>query len=339
MKNLYKYVFMGILALGLGSCDDDEENVSVTVQDTVETGAILRTVDLISNSLPIGIEDANFSVLLEEQDEFGGDLLESVDVFLTYSDGSPDVGDSSAAITDEVMVRNIAASDFTDGPFGLPRFELTITLIEMLALTNLEAEDIFGGDRFTTRLVLNLTDGRVFSDFNAGGIITGGFFASPFLYSTPVVCPVNEGTFVGDYLVTQPVPGIYGFDTFDEFGDGVILTLAEPDEDGVGTTVVTAEITLEATQRAFDGVYIPAAGVGQAARTFVLDFICGEVSLTAGQATGLQCSSGITLGPPDGEFGMYDFLDDTTFVVNLTDDESSDCAVGATQATIVWTKQ
>ncbi len=335
MKNIFKYFAVGAVLFGMASCEDDEQNISDQVQETVERGAVLRGVSLISNSLPIGVSDAAFSVLLEEQDVEGGALLESMDVFLTFTDGSDAVGDSSGGIVDtEVAVKTVPASEWTTGPFGLPRYTLTITLTEMLGLVNLSDENIFGGDRFTTRLVLNLTDGRVFSSDNAGGIITGGFFASPFQYSTPVVCPVEDGTFVGGYNVEQVTPSIFGYDTFDPDGDGVILTLIENDEDG---NIPGTETVLDETQRLFDADYLAALGFGNT-RTYTLNFICGAVSFPPGSGTGLQCSAGITVGPPTGEFGAYDFQDDSSFVLNFTDDETGDCG-GAIQTTLNWSKQ
>lgn len=341
MKNIFKYIAVGAVLFGMVSCDDDEQNITDQVQETVERGAVLRGVSLISNSLPIGVADAEFSVLLEEQDAEGGALLESMDVFLTFTDGSDAVGDSSGGIVGtEVAVRSVPASEFTPGPFGLPRYTLTIPLTEMLSLVNLTDENIFGGDRFTTRLVLNLTDGRVFSSDNAGGIITGGFFASPFQYSTPVVCPVNEGSFVGEYLITQNTPSIYGVDTFDPDGGGVLTTLAEPNEDGESGTVTAQNVTLEPTQRAFDGIYLASFNIGNGPRTFIMDFICGEVSLLPGQASGLQCSSGITLGPPLGAKATYDFQDDSAFDLIFNDDESGDCSNGGPlDVSITFSKQ
>jgi len=54
---------MGILALGLGSCDDDEENNTVVVQDTVETGAVLRTISF-TDELLLDVDPQQFVVEL-----------------------------------------------------------------------------------------------------------------------------------------------------------------------------------------------------------------------------------------------------------------------------------
>jgi len=152
-------------------------------------------------------------------------------------------------------------------------------------------------------LSLNLTDGRVFSVDNAGGIITGGFFASPFQYITPVVCPVGAEEFVGPYQVVNNTPGVLGFNVFAE--DSIVEVYLPED----GTSV----------ERAFDYVFIPDAGVGQAAVPFAMNFICNSIVIPAGQGTGLQCSSGLSVGPsPNGDLGTYTTGDDSVFVIRFT---------------------
>ena len=333
--------------LFIASCSDDDKIID-DVQDTITNGAVLRTIAINSNEIPIGIETALFSVLIEEQDNQDGALLDNVNVYVTFEDGSEDEGDSTGATTSEVLLRTIGADQFTtDTPFGLPRFLLEITVQEFIAAVNLSGfEALFGGDVFTTRLELNLTDGRVFSVDNAGGIITGGFFASPFQYRTPVVCPVEEEFFIGEYLVEQITPSIFGYDTFDPTpGDGVILELFNAenavDANGVGILAQPAEAeALTSTQRAFDATYLAALAIGNPDFTFIMDFVCGETQFLDGQTSGLQCANGITVGNADGSagFGAYNFEDDSVFNLVFTDDESGDCG-GAVQAELRFTKQ
>ena len=325
MKNLFKIAALGaVLVFGTTSCEQDSNNTIDQVFDGVTSGAVLRTIAIVSNELPLGSTDAAFTVEIEEQDAQGGDLLESVDVYLTFADGSADEGDSSAANTDEVFIRNIPASEFSPGPFGLPRTTYSITLPEMLAAVGLTPEAIFGGDTFTTRMSLNLTDGRVFSVDNAGGIITGGFFASPFQYVTPVVCPVGEEEFLGPYQVTNNTPGVLDFNVFEEGG---IVELYFPEG---GTSV----------DRAFDYVYLPDAGVGQDPVDFAMQFICNTVVIPPGQNSGLQCSSGLTIGPsPNGDLGTYTTGDDSVVILRFTDNEGSDCGEAPRDVVATLTKQ
>ncbi len=161
MKNIFKIVALGaVLVFSATSCEKDANNVIDQVVDGVTNGAVLRTIMIVSNEIPLFDSTASFEVIIEEQDAQEGGLLESVDVYLTFVDGSPDEGDSSAANTDEVFIRNIPASEFSPGPFGLPRTTYVITVNEMLAAVGLgdvgssEEEAIFGGDTFTTRMSL-----------------------------------------------------------------------------------------------------------------------------------------------------------------------------------------
>ncbi|WP_299215188.1 hypothetical protein [uncultured Dokdonia sp.] len=325
MKNLYKYVFMGILALGLGSCDDDEENVTVVVQDTVETGAVLRTIQIISNELPIGL-DAGFAVELEEQDEFGGDLLQSVDVFATFADNSENDGDTAGANFNEFAITTITAEQFEDGPFGLPRYTLEVPADVLNAGAGVTGDQLFGGDTFTIRLALTLTDGRVFSSNNAGGIITGGFFNSPFQYTATVTCPVDSAFAIGDYnlVVTSGV--------FPDFG---------------------------ATQDFSEGVYSVVSGGGDTARTILavpflpefgtfvgpinFNLVCGQ-TLLPNQALGggVGCGGAVQGDSMGTTFGAYDPADDSEFTLGFiitAGDSGSTCPSAPYTSVLTLTRQ
>jgi len=344
MKKLFKlFGLLAVTALTVTSCTE-EDNVIDQVFDGVSNGAVLRGV-VVENELPVGVAGSRFVLDIEEQDNQDGALLESMDVFVSYTDGSEEAGDSTGAAEGEVLLRSVPAADFTAGEFGLPTFQLVITVEEFLAAVGLtDPEAIFGGDTFTTRLVLNLTDGRVFSTDNAGGIITGGFFASPFQYTTPVVCPVEEEFFTGDYNLEQITPTIFGYDTFDPDGGGIIVELFNADQavDGDGNGILAEPGDAEgmsSTQRAFDADYIAALGFGNTL-TYVMDFVCNDVFFPVSQNTGLTCTGGsLTLGPPTVDPAMYNFEDDSTFNFIFVDDEADDCGQGAPNVEVKFTKQ
>lgn len=306
-----KLLFIALTGCLLFSCDDDDK-VTEIVQDEVETGAVLRTIEILENSIPIAIENgetaiagsARLSVILEEQDEFEGDLLESVDVYTSFSDGSPDTGDTSMAITEEVFLGNIPADLFTDGPFGLPRIEFTLEATELISAVNLTPNALFGGDTFTTRFALNLTDGRTFSVDNAGGIITGGFFNSPFQYSTPVVCNLDADSFVGDYLIEEITPYVDG----PTFADGTVVEVT------VGNTD---------TERLFFTPNYP--DFCSTLNDFNFLFVCGEIIVPL-QESNCACSSGADFFGPTDNPANYDANDDTVFFVTFLNDVQSDCA-------------
>ena len=304
------------------SCKEGEE-VFDAIVDAEQRGAILRTVNLISNELPIGVSDARFAVELEEQDQQNGDLLSSVEVFVGFNDNTVPDGGTDLDVA-ESLFATITAGEFTTGEFGLPRTTVDIPLTEMLSFTGVQESDLFGGDNFSIRFELVLTDGRRFSNDDNSGTITGSYFSSPFLYTPTVVCPVDAELFVGAYDLVSVVPGLFGDPVFVE---GTV-------ELSVGET---------STQRVFSAVYL--VDIGQGPREFSFDFVCGNVIPGPDQASGLGCAGGdgLAIGPPEEgvDPGNYDFvtLDDSTFNIVLTDNVRSDCGGGPVVAEVRLTKQ
>jgi len=198
MKNILKFVLVLSLTVSITSCGEDEKVVD-GVFDGVESGAVLRTINLISNEIAIGaVEPQSFGVEIEEQDAEEGALLANVDVWISFTD------ESEGTTTTEVLLENVGAEEFsTDTPFGLPRTTLMYSFAEMLAAVGIDEADTFGGDSFSIRLALNLTDGRQFTDTNTAGVVTGGFFASPFRYVVNLVCQVPDDYLTGNYTVQR----------------------------------------------------------------------------------------------------------------------------------------
>lgn len=306
-----KLLSVAVVSIILFSCEEGDNTIDF-ITENEERGAILRTVEVQANSIPIAIqngvtetaEGAGLSILLEYQDAEEGDLLQSMDVYATFTDDSEDQGDSDGANFEEVFIKNVPASEFIDGPFGLPRYELEITAAEMLEAAGITADAIFGGDIFTTRLAANLTDGRVFSTNNAGGIITGGFFASPFQYATPVVCDLPTDLFVGEYLLEEITPYVDG----PTFADG---------------SVVTVEIGDTDTERLFFTPNYP--NYCSTPNDFVFQFVCGEIVVPT-QESNCACSSGADYFGPADVVENYDTSDDTEFFITFLNDTLSDCA-------------
>ncbi|MDG1572093.1 hypothetical protein OZ410_07180 [Robiginitalea sp. M366] len=205
----YKFLiglFSGLLFLQTG-CEDGE-----TVFDDIisqeQRGAILRTISVLSDEIPIGNDSSYFGVTLEVQDQENGALVSAIDVFVgfrdnTVADGEPDLD------TGEVLAATLDASTFTIGEFGLPRTTYEITLPELVAALPISNADVDGSDQFTIRFELVMTDGRRFSNDDNSGTLTGSFFRSPFLYTATVVCPPKA-----------PTPGVWTINMTDSYGDG-----------------------------------------------------------------------------------------------------------------------
>lgn len=252
MKNIKRYLAIAIGVLMLACSADDK--IIDQVFDTVERGLILRTVNTISSSFNIFDTSSEWGVTLEVQDKENGNLLQEVRVFVSFVDNTTAGGDLS---TGESLAVTLTPADFTTGPFGLPRGDLTISYAEALAATGIDFDDVEGGDQFSFRLEAQLTDGRVFTNNAAGTVASGSFFSSPFAYVSTVVCPP-----------TVPTPGVWTINFQDSFGDGwndaaLVVTIdgeatSYTLENGAsGTTTFTVpdgaqEISIVFTSGAFD---------------------------------------------------------------------------------------
>ena len=206
MKNLkfnYKILLSAlVIMVGFNSCQESD-NVIDQVVDGTTNGAVLRTIEVLSNTLNSSDPTSFWGVTVEEQDVEDGALLASVDVTVSLRDLTPDNG---TTVADDFFVKTIDASEFSTGPQGLPRVSIMSTFAEAEAAMGLNSTLHAPGDLFVFELTLNLTDGRSYNNSSAGGIITGGFFASPYLYNAGIIC--------------TPAPGVYTVNMGDTFGDG-----------------------------------------------------------------------------------------------------------------------
>jgi len=195
---------LGVSTLLISSCDDGDKVID-TVFDETTRGAILRTIEAD------GIFDrfdtsTTYGFTFEEQDYEDGDLLEKVDLYISFEDNTEANGDSTV---DEILIETFLPADFTDGEFGLPRASYETTLANALSQLGLVEGDFDGGDAIQFRLILTLTDGRTFTNDDSTGTITGSFFNAPYFYAPIIKC-----------IPPAPVAGEYTIEMEDSFGDG-----------------------------------------------------------------------------------------------------------------------
>ncbi|MBT8238234.1 MAG: hypothetical protein HKP24_01945 [Croceitalea sp.] len=202
-KTIFSFLTLSLLFI---ACEDGDQVFDQIIAD-VERGAVLRTVNVVSDELPIGVADGFFAVDLEVQDQGNGTLVDAIEVYTSFRDNTPDNG--KGATTDENLAETISKSEFTIGEFGLPRLSYEITLSALLAATGVPESDIDGSDQFRVRFELVLNDGRRYSFADNTGTLTGSFFSSPFLYSATIVCPPKP-----------PTPGVWTINMTDSYGDG-----------------------------------------------------------------------------------------------------------------------
>ncbi len=315
MKINYKiFTALALTSLLFTACDDGDAVVDDIVANT-ERGAILRTINLISNELPIGKADANFSVELEVQDNQNGELVDNIEVYLGFRDNTVETGGTDLD-KPEQLVATIPSSSFGQSDRGLPTTSYSITLAEMLSTLGVAESDLDGGDQFSVRFELVLTDGRRFSFAQNSGTLTGSYFASPFLYTPGVTCPVEDTQFVGNYLMEQITAEVDGF----TLSSGTITTLT------VGDTSV---------ERVFDTFNYPTyCGTNN---PFKFELVCGEV-VVPNQNSNCACGDGGDWFTDATVRSTYDINDDSVFEVTFTDDAQSNCS-SPVQTTYRFTKQ
>jgi hypothetical protein len=207
MKNFKNYILLALGVLGT-SCSVDDP-LTVEVQDTVGRGAIIRTISIDPQAFLFNDTDSQWTITMEEQDHEDGDLLQDVEVYFGFVDGTAANGTTTAT---ETLGATIPASAFSVGPNGLPRTTYSLSYGEALSALGLAFDPgvVDGGDQISIRLVLNLSDGRSYTGTDLTGAVSGGsFFSSPMAYRINIVCPPKAGT-----------AGTWTIDMQDSYGDG-----------------------------------------------------------------------------------------------------------------------
>ncbi len=211
LYNSFKIAFVASALVLLASCAEADKPID-GIFSGVERGAVLRTVDILESEILFDVATStlaggNFTVILEAQDEEGGALLSEVEVYFGFRDNTDEAGADNDR--DEILVETIPASAFAPGPFDLPRYQYTTTADAIQSAISLPGDEIFGGDQFTVRFEMVLTDGRRYSFANNTGTLTGAFFNARFLHTADIVCAPSV-----------PTAGTWTVNTTDTFGDG-----------------------------------------------------------------------------------------------------------------------
>jgi hypothetical protein len=201
MKNIIKIILSLLVLASFSACTDADNTIDEVLN--FEAGAVLRTLSVDNNTLNSSNPASFWAVTVEEQDVQDGALLKSVSVYVSIRDLTAETG---TTVANDAFVKTIDASAFTTGPLGLPRASISTTFGEAESAMGLSGDDTTPGDLYVFELRLELTDGRIFGASSAAGIITGGFFSSPFKYNALVVC--------------SPEPGDYRVEMVDNYGDG-----------------------------------------------------------------------------------------------------------------------
>ncbi len=235
------------------SCESDDKVIDDVLNDYT-VGAVLRTRAQAGNPYNAFVPGSVWTVTIEEQDGEFGDLLESVDLYISFTDNQDDPNDSSVP---EQLLATFAASDFSTSSRGLPELTFSTTLQESAAAVGI-GSGYSGGDVFSYRFVVNLTDGRSFTNTDANnGVLGGSYFSSPYQYNVVVAC-----------IPVGPVPGTFTLDMQDSFGDGWNGASVRVTVDGVAT-----DYTISAAQGASNSESIT---IPSGATTWSWEYISGD---------------------------------------------------------------
>ncbi|MCE7041890.1 hypothetical protein [Dyadobacter sp. CY312] len=185
-----KKIIIAFMLLGVLSCKT--ELIDKIDVFALETGAYMRTVAPWPLNIANGIVyskaalgDGNVKMTIEAVDPKQGTLFTSYDLTVRFVDNSTANGNMSKPYT---ALESLPASSFTkDATTGYPRREMTLPASTILTKLGLTAADVSAGDYFEVHAVMQLSDGRSFTDVNSGGEIKGGaYYKSPFFYRITV---------------------------------------------------------------------------------------------------------------------------------------------------------
>ncbi|HEY0046550.1 MAG TPA: hypothetical protein VGB44_07565 [Flavobacterium sp.] len=234
--------------------------------------------------------------------------------------GSVDVTLSSSTVSsvDRTYAISVVADESTANPavYNLPS-TVTIPAGEHLGVFTITAQDNNMVETTAQNLVIQFTPLNESEDSDSTQATVSIF----------QVCPLNEGTFLGSYLMEQ-------------------ISAINPDDGGVPVfepqvVTITQANPEVPTSRQFSAIYLEGLGIGQPAATVRFNLACLDVIASADIDTFLTCDqvSNITLGPGTTP-GSYDTEDDTEFTLTVTEYASDGgCGAAPYQVTFKFTKQ
>ena len=188
-------ILLGLL-LVVTSCSEPD-NLINDVLDNYTNGAVIRTIASSGEYNFYAPAASIFTATIEEHDTENGALMQNIEIYVSLNSGA------------ESLFQTLQPSQFTTGPTGLPRTDISVSLGDAMTTLGLSSSQYTGGDAVNISLKLNLTDGRSFGADQATGSMTGSYFKSPYRYAKIIKC-----------IPLSAVPGIYTFNMADSYGDG-----------------------------------------------------------------------------------------------------------------------
>jgi hypothetical protein len=195
MKKIINLLLFSFTITFFYSCSNEDKLVDQVVDQTTH-GVTLKTIKKDSPNFNFLDTASKWEVTVELRGTNEVTRAKEVKLFVKHT--------TNGATSAEKLLKTFPVSVFTAAaPYGLPNAKLSTTFGETLTVLSLAPGSYTASDKFTMRLELVLEDGRIFTDTNASGTVTGGtFFSSPFTYSVQFDCPLADTSlFNGNYKV------------------------------------------------------------------------------------------------------------------------------------------
>ncbi|UOB16376.1 hypothetical protein [Abyssalbus ytuae] len=303
MKYIIKFLIIpSIVLFGLISCEDKDKNPLVEYNNE-ETGAFFRTVDAGGTINRTDIEGSTYTITGELVSPENGADVSAVEIWVEFIDRTFE-GDDDESI-ESTQLLSVSPSTFTTNSNGFPENTFTINMPDALTALGLNVDLVEGGDQFLFQVVINMADGRIFTEANSGDSIKGElFFSSPMVYSALVVCLLDIVP-AGDWIIDMQDSYGDGWQTDDSNGgSGMTITLSNGTVFEVGLCNPNVAVDYDCVDNYNSGsttITIP-SGIESAEWYFPGDFY-GEISFTITAPSGNVVAS-YSAGTPAGPIAL-----------------------------------
>ncbi|MEO0733041.1 MAG: hypothetical protein AAFZ52_09410 [Bacteroidota bacterium] len=328
MLKQFSYLLAMALVLVMVGCAD-EEAAPIIVFDELEIGAFPRFQSLTSGEFDLNNTGSSiYEMDIDFVDGNGGTDVAQYNVYARFDGNNTD--------TDEVLVKSFAPSDFSaNGETGNLGLTVQITFPEIAAASGVDINAIEAGELFRVRTEVVKSDGKVFSSANSTPAVSNAF-GGIWNFNVTATCPLNEGTFLGDYRLTYK-DGVYE-PLASLFGQANCIAIGA---DPLDVVVSLRAIPGSTTRREYDVTFFPTCGW---ARDVVaeLDFVCTVIN-SSGPKTAVECEAGTGFGASQMGEAAFNFNDDSSFEITYRDlGPGDDAGCGPTfnlaPYTVVFTK-
>jgi len=193
MKNIFKSLIVALVVIGsFTSCEDSNLPIDNLYDNVDQTGSVLRIlrypsdiVNISGNAPFTNVMDYLFEV--QEGDGSSTPDFKEVRVYLTAYDDQDfefPLVDENGNEFGEQLIRLISNAEFDtlSDNNGLPQYNLLLPTQEVLDA--LPGASYSGPTFFSVRFELEMNDGRIWTDYNAGTTLAGPYFESPYIYTT-----------------------------------------------------------------------------------------------------------------------------------------------------------